>query len=66
MQPLLPALQYGRQLVPITKENELAMQYRPPTGMQLIGTVAHDQVPRHCFMHVSRCFCCLLCLLNLR
>ena len=46
----------------ITQEQELAMQYKPPAGMQLIGTVAQDQVTRHCFMQVSRCFaCCCAC-----
>ena len=53
MQPLLPALQYGKQYVTVSKEDELAMQYKPPAGIKLIGTVAQDQVPRHCFMHVS-------------
>ena len=50
--------------MPISKEDELEMQYKPSAGMQLIGTVAQDQVPRHCFMHVSRCFPCCYCLLS--
>ena len=54
-------MQYGKQTVPISSEEENHLKYLPEKDMQAIGFVSLDQIPRHTYMKV---LCCLLaCLL---
>ena len=45
-------LQYGKQTVPISAEEENHLKYSPEKGMQLIGFMSLSEVPRHAFMKV--------------
>ena len=57
-------MQYGKQTVPISSEEENHLKYLPEKDMQAIGFVSLDQIPRHTYMKV---LCCLLaCCLFLR
>ena len=51
----LVVLQYGKQTVPISAEEDNHLKYLPEKDMQVIGFVALDQVPRHTYMKVSCC-----------
>ena len=47
------AMQYGRQVVPISVEQEDALQYLPDKGFELIGFVEGNNIPpRHYLMKV--------------
>ena len=48
-------VQYGKQTVPMSAEEENHLKYLPEKDMQVIGFVTLDQVPRHMYMKVS-CF----------
>ena len=52
----LSAMQYGRQTVPISSEEENHLKYLPEKDMQAVGFVSLDQIPRHMYMKV---LCCL-------
>lgn len=57
----LSTMQYGKQTVPISSEEENHLKYLPEKDMQAIGFVGLDQIPRHMYMKV---LCCLsACLL---
>ena len=45
-------MQYGKQTVPISSEEENHLKYLPEKDMQVIGFVNLDQVPRHTYMKV--------------
>lgn len=47
-------VQYGKQTVPMSAEQESHLKYLPEKDMQVIGFVTLDQVPRHTYMKVSR------------
>jgi hypothetical protein len=42
--PLTPPRRYGKQYVPITKEEQL--KYEPERDFQVLGCVARDAIPR--------------------
>lgn len=46
-------MQYGKQTVPMSPENESQLKYLPEKDMQVIGFVTLDQVPRHTYMKVN-------------
>lgn len=48
-----PCLQYGGQVVPMAKEQELALKYGPDKDFSILGTVAQDSAPRHMWIGVS-------------
>jgi len=57
----LSAMQYGKQTVPISSEEENHLKYLPEKDMQAIGFVSLDQIPRHMYMKVLSCLsACLL------
>jgi hypothetical protein len=45
---------YGKQLVPMSKEDAEALKYEPEKGFQVLGFVQEARIPRHHFMKV-RC-----------
>lgn len=45
-------VQYGKQTVPISTEEENHLKYLPEKDMQVIGFVNLDQVPRHTYKKV--------------
>lgn len=51
----LSAMQYGKQTVPISSEEENHLKYLPEKDMQAIGFVSLDQIPRHMYMKVLTC-----------
>lgn len=47
-------MQYGKQVVPISEEEEQSLQYLPDKAFELIGFVSEEQTPaRHFFMKVT-------------
>ena len=48
-------MQYGKQTVPISAEEENHLKYLPEKDMQVIGFVGLDQVPRYTYMKVHTC-----------
>ena len=48
-------MQYGKQTVPISTEEENHLKYLPEKDMQVIGFVTLDQVPRHTYLKVALC-----------
>lgn len=51
-------MQYGKQTVPISMEEENHLKYLPEKDMQVIGFVGLDQAPRHTYMKVLYDFTC--------
>ncbi len=49
-------MQYGKQTVPISSEEENHLKYLPEKDMQAIGFVSLDQIPRHMYMKVLPAF----------
>lgn len=47
--------QYGKQLVPVSAEEEAYLSYAVARGIKLLGFVDADSIPRHHYMKVSVC-----------
>lgn len=54
LDPPLPGMQYGKQLVPVSAEEEQFLKYQAPRGIQVLGFLDSDAIPRQHFMKV-RC-----------
>ncbi len=48
-------MQYGKQTVPISSEEDNHLKYLPEKDMQAIGFVSLHQIPRHMYMKVLSC-----------
>lgn len=50
---LYPSWQYGGQIVPMAREQELALKYIPDKGFRVLGVVKRRAVPRSMWIGVS-------------
>ena len=49
------SIQYGKQFVPVSADDEAYLAYKPERGLHLLGFLPADDIPQHQFLKVCAC-----------